>query len=628
MLSDPDSRRRLRPDRDCRAGRRSTTCTRARRPAAAPCGRTRARTSGVGARPSITPKLARGTIRGRDVSTRSPPARVCGRHRRGAGRPPRAPLRRLRRLRPRSRGREAETAGGLIRFRECARCRERFASSIAPARTCTGEGRVGGGARIARDDSCLDRRTATRYASPGGPRGRTRRPARGPRRHAAASREAPDSPLLRQVPGRGRGRVRRIVLVVTLASALAACAGRDRGAGLALRYPQFVTPPKAHLLTPGPTPVPPEVAAAMDEPMVYHRGPEFSRVLARVFARLPEVFRTGRRGDPVHRVRAAGRWTRPSRTCARPATGCSSSRPATSASAGRRSRDATGWTSSTSATAGARHRTRTTLRRSSRRSAARRRLLHPLRDVDRRRRRRARIGRAGPRRGSADGGRRDLELSAPLPLEQQAWGIDVVVSGSQKALMTPPGLAFASVSPAAVAAVGEGAPRRASTSTGVARSTAQADGTNAVHLRRLARPRPRRGDRPPARRTGSRRRGSAHAGSGGPAGKASRRWGSSSSRPTRIDRPSSRPFGCRTASTAPRSSGRMRDELGRHGRRRPGRAERPDRPDRPHRRHRRSTTSPPRSAALERALADAGVAVEPGAAAARAREAFDAGVSV
>jgi aspartate aminotransferase-like enzyme len=36
-----------------------------------------------------------------------------------------------------------------------------------------------------------------------------------------------------------------------------------------------------------------------------------------------------------------------------------------------------------------------------------------------------------------------------VPLEVDEWGIDVAVSGSQKALMTPPGLAFASVSPAA-----------------------------------------------------------------------------------------------------------------------------------------------------------------------------------
>ncbi|TML17356.1 MAG: alanine--glyoxylate aminotransferase family protein [Actinobacteria bacterium] len=37
-----------------------------------------------------------------------------------------------------------------------------------------------------------------------------------------------------------------------------------------------------------------------------------------------------------------------------------------------------------------------------------------------------------------------------VPLETDSWGIDVVVSGSQKALMCPPGIAFASVSPTAL----------------------------------------------------------------------------------------------------------------------------------------------------------------------------------
>ena len=39
-----------------------------------------------------------------------------------------------------------------------------------------------------------------------------------------------------------------------------------------------------------------------------------------------------------------------------------------------------------------------------------------------------------------------------VPLETDAWDLDVVVSGSQKALMCPPGLAFVSVSPAALEA--------------------------------------------------------------------------------------------------------------------------------------------------------------------------------
>ena len=36
-----------------------------------------------------------------------------------------------------------------------------------------------------------------------------------------------------------------------------------------------------------------------------------------------------------------------------------------------------------------------------------------------------------------------------MPIETDAWGLDVVVSGSQKGMSTPPGLSFASVSPAA-----------------------------------------------------------------------------------------------------------------------------------------------------------------------------------
>ena len=36
-----------------------------------------------------------------------------------------------------------------------------------------------------------------------------------------------------------------------------------------------------------------------------------------------------------------------------------------------------------------------------------------------------------------------------IPLETDAWGLDVVVSGSQKALMTPPGLALSALSEAA-----------------------------------------------------------------------------------------------------------------------------------------------------------------------------------
>lgn len=50
---------------------------------------------------------------------------------------------------------------------------------------------------------------------------------------------------------------------------------------------------KRYLFAPGPTPVPPEVLAATAEPIVHHRGPDFRVVYERTLARLKEVFRTG-----------------------------------------------------------------------------------------------------------------------------------------------------------------------------------------------------------------------------------------------------------------------------------------------------------------------------------------------
>jgi serine---pyruvate transaminase len=51
---------------------------------------------------------------------------------------------------------------------------------------------------------------------------------------------------------------------------------------------------KRYLFTPGPTPVPPQVLAALAEPVVHHRGPDFMRIYERCLGRLQEVFRTSR----------------------------------------------------------------------------------------------------------------------------------------------------------------------------------------------------------------------------------------------------------------------------------------------------------------------------------------------
>jgi aspartate aminotransferase-like enzyme len=49
---------------------------------------------------------------------------------------------------------------------------------------------------------------------------------------------------------------------------------------------------KRYLFTPGPTPVPPEVLAATAEPIVHHRGPDFRLIYERCLARLQQVFCT------------------------------------------------------------------------------------------------------------------------------------------------------------------------------------------------------------------------------------------------------------------------------------------------------------------------------------------------
>jgi len=49
---------------------------------------------------------------------------------------------------------------------------------------------------------------------------------------------------------------------------------------------------KRYLFTPGPTPVPPQVLAALGEPVLHHRAPDFRIVFERLLGRLQQVHRT------------------------------------------------------------------------------------------------------------------------------------------------------------------------------------------------------------------------------------------------------------------------------------------------------------------------------------------------
>ena len=198
------------------------------------------------------------------------------------------------------------------------------------------------------------------------------------------------------------------------------------------------------LLTPGPTSVPPAVLAALAEPVLHHRSPDFAEVFALAQERLRAVFRTEREVlvftasgtgafesalvnllSPGERVLAVShgefgeRWQKMAA-----ALGCDVA-PLRYDWGGTPSPDEL-------RAALAESRAGTVLLVHSETSTGVVSDLEPLLAV------------------CAEAGALSVvdavsSLGA-VPLETDAWGADVVVTGSQKALMTPPGLSFAAVS--------------------------------------------------------------------------------------------------------------------------------------------------------------------------------------
>jgi serine---pyruvate transaminase len=198
------------------------------------------------------------------------------------------------------------------------------------------------------------------------------------------------------------------------------------------------------LLTPGPTPVPPEVLQALAEPVIHHRSPDFAAVFEVAQERLREVFRTehevllftssgtgafesaivnllspGQRVLAVSQGEFGERWQAMAR-----AFGCEVAPLAYAWGESPRPDDLRDSLAESGAD--------TVLLVHSETSTGVVCDLEPLLAV------------------CADAGALSVvdavsSLGA-VPLETDAWGADVVVTGSQKALMTPPGLAFAAVS--------------------------------------------------------------------------------------------------------------------------------------------------------------------------------------
>jgi aspartate aminotransferase-like enzyme len=218
-------------------------------------------------------------------------------------------------------------------------------------------------------------------------------------------------------------------------------------------------PQKRYLFTPGPTPVPPEVLEAMSRPILHHRSSDFRAILERCLGRLTDVYRTEsdvllytasgtggmesavanltRPGDRVVVVSAGHfgeRWAELAQNF-----GCEvdelrydwGEAPAVDDLAAR-----------LTGLGGA----KVVFLTHSETSTG------VVADVQG-------LAAAAKDAGALVAVDAVSSLGA-VPVETDSWGLDAVISGSQKALMTPPGLATVSVSQDAWAAVQEGAASR------------------------------------------------------------------------------------------------------------------------------------------------------------------------
>ena len=239
-------------------------------------------------------------------------------------------------------------------------------------------------------------------------------------------------------------------------------------------------------MTPGPTPAPPEVLAAIAQPVIHHRGPDYRDALrASASRRLREVFRTEQRGAALRRLghRRDGVGGREPLLAGRAA--CWWSRRATSASAGPRSPRPTapsvdhlalrvGRDPVARTTIAPRLREREARAPSSSRTPRPRPASSPTCSA---------FAAAAARRPARSSSSTRSRASARSRSRPTPGGIDVVASGSQKALMTPPGLAMVTVSPAAWERAAAAASPRFYFDWERTRE-GQADARRAVHARR------------------------------------------------------------------------------------------------------------------------------------------------
>jgi aspartate aminotransferase-like enzyme len=217
---------------------------------------------------------------------------------------------------------------------------------------------------------------------------------------------------------------------------------------------------KQYLMTAGPTPLPPRVSQVMAEPITYHRAPAFVDVYERALERLPKVFKTG---NDVLSFAASGSGAMESAVANLIVPGES----AVVAAAGKFGQrwaelcDAFGadtvqlefeWGEKVNPervdeALGALDRpVRALFTTQSETSTG---VVNDVRAL-------AEVARTHNTILAVDA----ISGLGAVDLPQDEWGVDVVIGGSQKSLMTPPGLAFASVSERALAVAAENPGRR------------------------------------------------------------------------------------------------------------------------------------------------------------------------
>jgi serine---pyruvate transaminase len=202
---------------------------------------------------------------------------------------------------------------------------------------------------------------------------------------------------------------------------------------------------KQYLMTAGPTPLPPAVSQAMAQPMLYHRAPAFIEVYARALERLKRVFQTENE-VLVFAASGSGAMESAVANLVRPGE------PALVASCGKFGER---WAELCDAY-GARtlHWQTEWGRRIDPAELDRRLAENPDVELVFTTLSETSTGVVNDVRELTEVAHRHGALIAvdavsglgAVPLPQDEWGVDVVVAGSQKALMSPPGLAFASSS--------------------------------------------------------------------------------------------------------------------------------------------------------------------------------------